>query len=331
MSPIARSSRSRRAAYMASQELVPRVLAGSRPDIARMISRAEAERDEAAEALAQIYRQAGKAHVIGITGVPGGGKSTLIAALIRNYAARGHKVAVVAVDPSSPFSGGAILGDRIRMSDSADGTFIRSMATRGNLGGLAPATLQAVDVLDAAGYSPIIIETVGIGQDEVEIMTAAHTVVVLSPPGLGDDIQAIKAGAMEIADIHAVSKADRPDAAASVAALQGMLVLGSDWQRPGWAPPVLAVSAETGSGIAELMQAIDSHRDHLDQSGEREVRQQAITRQRILTTMNHLMRRRFRDGSEILADQLAAVTARTSDPLTAAQRLLDLETRAPRT
>lgn len=331
MSTIARSGRSRRVAYVPSPDLVPRVLAGSRPDIARMISRAEADHDEAAGALAQIYRQAGRAHVIGITGVPGGGKSTLIAALIRSYAAEGHKVAVVAVDPSSPFSGGAILGDRIRMGDSTDGTFIRSMATRGNLGGLAPATLQAVDVLDAAGYSPIIIETVGIGQDEVEIMTAAHTVVVLSPPGLGDDIQAIKAGAMEIADIHAVSKADRPDAAASVAALQGMLVLGSDWQRPDWTPPVLAVSAETGSGITDLIQAIDSHREHLDQSGERRARQQAIARHRILTTMNHLMRRRFRDGSEILADQLAAVTARTSDPLTAARRLLDLETRNPRT
>lgn len=329
MSIIARSKHPRRTVYRPSLDLVPRVLAGSRPDIARMISRAEAENDEAAEALARIYQRAGRAHVIGITGVPGGGKSTLIAALIRSYTAQGCKVAVVAVDPSSPFSGGAILGDRIRMGESADtgDTFIRSMATRGNLGGLAPSTLQAVDVLDAAGYSPIFIETVGIGQDEVEIMTAAHTVVVLSPPGLGDDIQAIKAGAMEIADIHAVSKADRPDAAATVAALKGMLVLGSEWQRPGWTPPVLSVSSEKGSGIEALKQAIETHRDHLRQSGDWDVRQQAIARHRIITTMNHLLRRRFSDGTEALTEQLQAVTERSSDPLAAARHLLDLKTK----
>lgn len=204
--------------YRPSLELVPLVLAGSRLAIARMISRAEGSYPEAAEALAELYKHTGKAHLIGMTGVPGAGKSTLVASLIKALTLDGHKVGVVAVDPSSPFSGGAILGDRVRMNEAAEANqaFVRSMATRGHLGGLAPATLQAVDILDAAGYSPIIIETVGVGQDEVEIVTAAHTVVVLSPPGLGDDIQAIKAGILEIADIHVVSKADKPEAGATV-------------------------------------------------------------------------------------------------------------------
>jgi LAO/AO transport system kinase len=178
---VTRSNRQRHGGYRPSGELVAGVLAGSRADIARMISRAEAEYPEAAQALADIYRNAGRAHIVGITGVPGGGKSTLISALIRAFSTAGSKVGVIAVDPSSPYSGGAVLGDRIRMSDSAEAThaFVRSMATRGHLGGLARATLQAADVLDAAGYSPILIETVGVGQDEVEIISAAHTVVVL--------------------------------------------------------------------------------------------------------------------------------------------------------
>jgi LAO/AO transport system kinase len=291
-----------------------------------MISRAEAEQDEAADALAQIYRHAGRAHVVGITGVPGGGKSTLIAALIRAFSSADQKVAIVAVDPSSPYSGGAILGDRIRMGDSAEagGAFVRSMATRGHLGGLSRATFQAVDVLDAAGYSPIFIETVGVGQDEVEIMTAAHTVVVLSPPGLGDDIQAIKAGVMEIADIHAVSKADRPEAAAMATAIRGMLALGSDGRRSSWETPVLALCATTGVGIDALKQAIESHRDHLVSTGELATRQQAIARTRILATINNLIRRRFDEGTKSLASQLRAVTDRASDPLTAAEWLLGL-------
>jgi LAO/AO transport system kinase len=291
-----------------------------------MISRAEAEDDEASDALAQIYRRAGRAHVVGITGVPGGGKSTLIAALIRAFSTAEQKVAIVAVDPSSPYSGGAILGDRIRMGDSAEAgqAFVRSMATRGHLGGLSRATFQAVDILDAAGYSPIFIETVGVGQDEVEIMTAAHTVVVLSPPGLGDDIQAIKAGVMEIADIHAVSKADRPEAAATATAIRGMLALGSDARRSGWPPPVLPLCATSGAGIDSLKQAILAHRDHLVASGELATRQRTIARTRILATINHLIRRRFDDGAKTLAAQLRAVTERDSDPLTAARWLLGL-------
>lgn len=327
MTMIAVSRKPKRAAYEPSGELVARVLAGSRPDIARMISRAEAGYAEASDALAEIYRHAGKAHIVGITGVPGGGKSALISALIRAFSAEKRKVGVIAIDPSSPYSGGAILGDRIRMSDSAEANdaFVRSMATRGNLGGLARASLQAADILDAAGYSPILIETVGVGQDEVEIVTAAHTVVVLSPPGLGDDIQAIKAGVMEIADIHAVSKSDKPEAAATATALKNMMVLGSDLDRSGWTPPVLSLSSATGDGITELREAIDSHWTHLGESGELASRQRAIGKNRILATINHLIRRRFDEGTDGLAQQLQAVIDRTADPQSAACSLLGLE------
>ncbi|MGX0975798.1 LAO/AO transport system kinase [Roseovarius sp. MBR-51] len=326
MTLVTRNATPKRGIYRPSADLVPKVLAGSRPDIARMISRAEAGYDEASGALAALYRHAGRAHVIGVTGVPGGGKSSLISALIRAYSGDSHKVAVVAVDPSSPYSGGAILGDRIRMGDSAEAqqAFVRSMATRGHLGGLARATLQAVDVLDAAGYSPIFIETVGVGQDEVEVVTAAHTVVVLSPPGLGDDIQAIKAGVTEIADIHVVSKGDKPDAAATASALKGMMSLTPLARPSEWETPILTLSVATGDGILDLKQCLDSHHAHLVASGELALRQRSICRTRILATLNHLLRREFDENTTNLAAHLQAVADRSSDPMTAALALLGL-------
>lgn len=314
----------KRAAYRPSLDFVPEVLAGSVPAIARMISRAEAGYEESAPALAEIYRHSGKAHIVGITGVPGAGKSTLVSSLIKAFAADGHKVGVVAVDPSSPFSGGAILGDRVRMSDAAAASqaFVRSMATRGHLGGLARSTLQAVDILDAAGYSPIIIETVGVGQDEVEVVTAAHTIVVLSAPGLGDDIQAIKAGILEIADIHAVSKADKPEAAATVAALRGMMALGAEGAGSSWTTPILAVSSVSGERVGELKAAIADHRAHLAASGELAGRQRAICRTRILGSAKYLFQRKFDARAGALGAHIQAVVDREMDPSGAARLLL---------
>lgn len=314
----------RHARYVPSLELVPQVLAGSRLAIARMISRAEGNYAEATEALAEIYRHTGKAHILGITGVPGAGKSTLVASLIKSLTQDGHKVGVVAVDPSSPFSGGAILGDRVRMNEAAEANqaFVRSMATRGHLGGLAPSTLQAVDILDAAGYSPVIIETVGVGQDEVEVVTAAHTVVVLSPPGLGDDIQAIKAGILEIADIHVVSKADKPEAGATVAALKGMLALGAVKSGSAWASPILAVSSVSGEHMESLKAAIGKHWKHLQDSGEFAARQRNNCRTRIFNTARHLFQQQFDERAADLERQLQAVVNREADPQAAAQVLL---------
>ncbi len=330
MTAATHTQMSRHAHYVPSMDLVPLVLEGRVSAIARMISRAEAAYPEAAQALAEIYRHAGRAHVVGITGVPGAGKSTLVSALIKALAGAGHKVGVVAIDPSSPFSGGAILGDRVRMSDAAatSGAFVRSMATRGHLGGLARATLEAVDILDAAGYSPVIIETVGVGQDEVEVVSAAHTVVVLSAPGLGDDIQAIKAGILEIADIHAVSKADKPEAAATIAALNGMMALGAPRTDTRWSLPVLAVSSVSGNRLGELTEAISAHWMHLKESGELAARRRAIARTRILSTARHLFHRKFNEGGGDLDSHVEAVVGRAIGPSTAARLLLGWESEA---
>lgn len=324
MTSPALSGRPRRAPYEPSMDLVAKALAGSRLAIARLISRAENGRAEAVDALAEIYRKSGRAHIIGITGVPGAGKSTLVSSLIKALTANGQKVGVIAVDPSSPFSGGAILGDRVRMSDAieANQAFVRSMATRGHLGGLARSTLQAVDILDAAGYSPVIIETVGVGQDEVEVVTAAHTVVVLSPPGLGDDIQAIKAGILEIADIHVVSKADKPEASATVAALKGMMALGTGKARSTWSPPILAVSALSGAQLDALTSTISQHFQHLKDSGELAARQRNMCRTRILGTAKQLFQQQFDDNSQGSEMQLQAVVNREVDPYAAARALL---------
>jgi LAO/AO transport system kinase len=257
-------------AAVPSLDLVAGVLAGETRAIARMLSRAEAAEDEGRPALEAIFRHAGRAHVIGITGVPGSGKSTLVAKLAAEIRRTGRRVGIVAVDPSSPFSGGAILGDRIRMGEVArdPGVFMRSMATHGSLGGLARGTLDAVDILDAAGYETVVIETVGVGQDEVEVARAAHTTVVVSSPGLGDDIQAIKAGILEIADIHVVGKSDRPDADKTVTDLKSMLALGAPSPRNGpWRPPVLKVCALSGEGVETLRETIDAHRAALEASG----------------------------------------------------------------
>ncbi len=234
-------------------DLVDRLLAGDRRAVARLISLVENGAPESREALAALFPHTGHAHIVGITGSPGSGKSTLVNQLAKVFRRQGATVGIVAVDPTSPFSGGAILGDRIRMQDLCGdpGVFIRSMATRGALGGLARATSDVVKVLDAFGKDVILVETVGVGQDEVDIAKAAHTTIVVEAPGMGDDIQAIKAGVMEIADILVVNKADREGAERTVAALEMMLDLNGH-PACGWQTPVLKTVATQDEGIADL-------------------------------------------------------------------------------
>ncbi len=311
----------------AAEGLIAEVLEGRRKSIARMMSLAESTGKAGREALAQINHHTGRAHIIGLTGVPGSGKSTMVRALAQKIRESGRKVGIVAVDPSSPFTGGAILGDRIRMSELVGdpGVFIRSMGTRGALGGLARSTLDVADVLDAAGYEVVLIETVGVGQDEVDIVQAAHTVVVVSAPGLGDEIQAIKAGVLEIADIHVVSKCDRADAAQTVGNLRAMLRLGAlaMGERSAWKVPVLRSSAQNQEGIDELVETIDAHRAHLGASGEMEERCRKIVEMRILKAAEDIVRDRLLGrGRDELDRALGRAMDREIDPFTAAGALL---------
>jgi LAO/AO transport system kinase len=303
-----------------------RVAQGQVPAIARLLSRAEAADPECREALGEIYRRAGRSHVIGITGVPGSGKSTMVSVLAQRLREAGHQVGIIAIDPSSPYSGGSIMGDRIRMQDVAsdEGIFIRSMATRGTVGGMARATLDAVDILDVAGYSHVLIETVGVGQDEVEIAQASHTTLVVSAPGLGDDVQAIKAGILEIADVHVVSKSDRPDAARTVADLKAMLTLGLQLDSFLWNPPVLAVSSQDRQGFDELLAALERHKAHLDGTPAGRERRRQIARFRMLKTAEELLRLRFQAGSTARVNALAErLVARQISPYAAGEQLLE--------
>jgi len=312
--------------YVSSQDLLAQALDGNVRAAGRLMTRAEAGVEEARGALAEIYRRAGRAHVIGLTGVPGSGKSTLVAKLTAALRAGGERVGIVAVDPSSPYSGGAILGDRIRMTELAadPGVFIRSMATRGATGGMARAALDTVDILDIAGYGTVIIETVGVGQDEVEIARASDTTIVVSAPGLGDEIQAIKAGILEIADIHVVSKCDRDDADRTLADLKQMLALGT-WNKPKplWAIPVVGVSAYSGRGIEELLDRIVRHRDALASTGLGAERRRRVAAFRLEKTAETMLLERFASGARALEAPLANQLAdRGTDPYSAARALI---------
>jgi LAO/AO transport system kinase len=314
------------AAPVSSLALVEDVRQGKVAAVARLISRAEAAPEEASEALAEIHRHTGRAHIVGITGVPGSGKSTLIAQLCRKIRDSGRKVAVVAVDPTSPFSGGSILGDRVRMSDlnSDRNVFIRSMATRGMIGGLSRATMPAVEILDAAGYEIVIIETVGVGQDEVDVVRAAHTTVVVSAPGLGDDIQAIKAGVLEIADIHVVSKCDRPDANRTISELKAMLSMGIQLAGKSYSPvPVIGTSAVSGEGLDQLLLEIDRHLARMRESGELEVRRRRMAEMRLLKCAEDILRDRFERDRKGRVQEIAELIARLQlAPEEGARRLL---------
>lgn len=310
-----------------SDSLVARALAADNAAMARLMSRAEAGSSECRPALAQLYAKAGQAHVIGITGVPGSGKSTLVSTLTLQLRRSGKRVGIIAVDPSSPYSGGSIMGDRIRMSELVcdEGVFIRSMATHGAHGGMARASLEAVDVLDAAGFDYVVIETVGVGQAEVEIARAAHTVVVVSAPGLGDDIQAIKAGILEIADIHVVSKCDRSDANRTISDLKTMLAMGASLGSSGfWQTPVVPTSSAKGEGFEQLMECLDRHGHLMRNSAAGQERIRRIAEFRMLKTAEDLLHQRFLESRQgTLATVSAQLIDRRISPYQAAERLLN--------
>ncbi len=308
-------------------ERVAKVLAGDVRAAARLMRDLDDERPEAFEALKRLYPHTGKAAVSGVTGLPGAGKSTLVDQLVTRHRARGRTVAIVAVDPTSPFSGGAILGDRIRMQRHAGdpGVFIRSLATRGALGGVSRSTRDVVAVFDAMGFDEVIIETVGVGQDEVDICRTAHTTVVVTAPGLGDGIQAQKAGLLEVADVFVVNKADRPDADRAKAHLEAMLELDAP-AGDRWRPPVLATDATTGEGVDALADAIEAHRAQMRASGEWARRERARQRAELTERVLYLLRRR----AEVALERTGGVPAlldalerRETDPYTAAASLLD--------
>ncbi|MCW2982431.1 MAG: transport system ATPase [Conexibacter sp.] len=294
--------------------------------VARLISLVEDESPLLREVMAGLAPHAGNAQIIGVTGSPGVGKSTSTNALVAELRKRGKRVGVLAVDPSSPFSGGALLGDRVRMQDHAldPEVYIRSMASRGHLGGLSWATPQALRVLDAAGCDVILIETVGVGQSEVEIAGLADTTMVLLAPGMGDGIQAAKAGILEIGDIYVVNKADRDGADQVRRDLRGMLAQG---ERPegAWRPPVLKTVAQTGEGVDEVAEELERHRSWLESSGQLERRRVRRARGEIEAIALTSLRRRWGDvqGHSSLDDLAAAVVAGDSDPYRAADRLLE--------
>jgi LAO/AO transport system kinase len=296
------------------------VLQGQPRAVGRALSAVERGGAEAELLLAELRGHAGVVRTLGITGVPGVGKSTLVQTLGLQLLERGERVAVLAVDPSSPFTGGALLGDRVRMPDlAARGAFVRSMATRGALGGVAAATADALDVLAAAGYGWVVVETVGVGQDEVDVAGVVDTVVVVTVAGLGDEVQAAKAGLLEIAHVFAVNKADRPGADGEVAALESMLAMAPEAE---WSPPVLPLSAMTGEGIAELLEAVGAHQAHLDADGRRSALRRSRAERRIARVLEDLVWRRVRGGETRLALAVDEVAAGTLSPHDAARRLL---------
>jgi LAO/AO transport system kinase len=310
-------------AATATGDLLVRARSGHKRSIARLVSVIENDEPGAAEAMRALYPETGRAQIIGITGPPGGGKSTLVNRLAGLYRERASRVAVVAVDPSSPFSGGAILGDRIRMRERFldEGIFIRSMASRGHAGGLARATARVVNVLDALGTDVVLVETVGVGQEEVDVIRVADTVCLVTVPGLGDDIQAIKAGVLEIADVLVVNKADRPGADETARDLAQMLSLAKD--RP-WKSPILRTSAQSGEGLPQLIEAIDKHRVWARESGEYLERRRGAARAEVEALLREALLRELegRVGESRLAAAVARVAERSLDPYAAVEELL---------
>ncbi|PWT82259.1 MAG: methylmalonyl Co-A mutase-associated GTPase MeaB [Acidobacteria bacterium] len=310
---------------MTENSFSKRVTAGDALAVARAISKIEDGAPDASQLMREIFPRTGKALIIGITGSPGAGKSSLVDKLALLYRQKDERVGIVAVDPSSPFSGGAILGDRIRMQTLGldKNVFIRSMATRGNLGGLARATVDALTILDAAGYSRIIVETVGVGQDEVEVVKAADVSIVVLVPGMGDDIQTIKAGLMEIGDIFVINKADRDGVFATEKELQALLSLAE--RHDGWTPPIVKTVATENKGIEQLAQAIEAFRSSQLTGEVNSERRRAIARWRILELLREqlvarvLESQQTSDKLERLAEEVAT---RQRDPYSAVEEII---------
>jgi LAO/AO transport system kinase len=306
-------------------EIAKGVLAGDKRSIAKAITIAENSPEEAQSLIATIYPHTGKAHIIGLTGPGGAGKSTLTEKMVREYRRRGKTVGVIAVDPTSPFTGGAFLGDRIRMQEltTDNGVFIRSMATRNNPGGIAKATKDAVKILDASGKDVIIVETVGAGQSEVDIIKVAQTIIVIHAPGLGDEIQAIKAGMMEIADIFVVNKADRENADKAVMDIQAMLQL--DNKEKAWTPPIIKTVALTGEGVPQLIEKIDEHWQYLQKGAlhkrslkKAEAELVDAIKEKVTSSIIEKLKREKR-----FEEILRRIVEREIDPASAAEELLN--------
>ena len=305
-----------------ADDLVQRLLAGDRRALARVLTLVESQSATGFAALRALYPHTGRAHTVGVTGGAGAGKSTITNALAKEFRRREQSVGIIAVDPSSPFTRGAILGDRIRMQEltSDPEIFMRSMATRGSLGGLAEMAADAVAVLDAFGKQIVLLETVGAGQDEVDVARAAQTTVLLLTPGTGDDVQTMKAGIMEIADLLVVNKADLPRAEALVAALQAHLTMS---MHEGWEPPILKVVATRGDGITDLADAIERHHAFLVASGRLATERREQARHQLVTaTQNELLRRILASAGDLLDQLIDEVASRQRDPHAAAERLL---------
>lgn len=330
-----------RAGAASVPELVEAARGGSPRAVARLVSLVEdgASRPDRAdlaerlrEAMALLAPHTGRAHVVGITGAPGVGKSTSTSALVTELRRRGRRVGVLAVDPSSPFSGGALLGDRIRMGEHATdaGVYIRSMASRGHLGGLAWSTPQALRVLDAAGFDVVLVETVGVGQSEVEVAGLADTTVVLLAPGMGDGIQAAKAGILEVGDLYVVNKADRDGADQVRRELRGMLNL-ADRPADAWKQPILPTVAQTGEGVAEVAAKLDEHRAWLADSGSLDRRRRRRARAEVEAIAMTALRRTWAGfaGGAALDDLAGDVVAGRRDPYAAADALLETTAGAP--
>jgi len=323
------------------------VLKGERLALTRLLTQVENDSPEARAALIELFPHTGKAHLIGITGAPGTGKSSLVNQMALHYRkAENKRVAIIAVDPSSPFTGGAVLGDRVRMRDlSGDpGVFVRSMASRGSLGGLAKSTANMAQVFDAAGFDVILIETVGAGQSEVDVARLAHTTLVVEAPGLGDDIQAIKAGILEIADVLVINKADRPGVENTEKALKSMLELAHPTQRvfqhhgtymsaalpqtqsdsPLWIPPIQKTISTEGKGVAELAGAIARHVNHLKEGGDWHTRERARLEAELDALIRERLVAKFRERvtPKVYEDTFAQIAARKLSPLEAAQKLV---------